>query len=403
MDYPQTLEWLFQQLPMYQRSGRSAYKADLSNTQKLDSHLGQPHLNFKSIHVAGTNGKGSTCHMLASVLQEAGYKVGLYTSPHLKDFRERIRVNGKPCDKEFVVGFVQQQKAFLEANSLSFFELTVGMAFTYFAQQKVDIAVIEVGLGGRLDSTNIITPIISVITSIDRDHVAVLGNTLTAIAGEKAGIIKQGIPIVVGERRGFLRSRFRESAQNKHAPFHLVDHRVKTPATDLLGNYQRDNSRTALKTLQIIASKFPVKKQHIENGLLNVAKNTGLKGRFQRLGAKPTIIADTAHNPAGLKAVFQQVAGMDYEELRIILGVVNDKDIATLVSLLPENATYFISSPDVPRGMPTDELAAHLNNAGIDNKKFASISAALDAARKESNSNDLILVTGSTFVVAEVV
>ncbi len=403
MNYQQTLDWLFQQLPMYQRQGRSAYKADLSNTIKLDDHLGNPHKKFKSIHVAGTNGKGSTCHMLASILQEAGFKVGLYTSPHLKDFRERIKINGKMCPQEFVVDFVETHKGFIEGNRFSFFELTVGMAYAYFAQEKVDVAVIEVGMGGRLDSTNIITPVISVITSIDRDHVAILGNTLTKIAGEKAGIIKENIPVVVGERRGHLRVRFRESALSRNAPLHLVDHRESPPDTDLKGIYQRDNARTARKTIEVIKEVFQVDEASIHRGFQNVAKNTGLKGRFQKLSSNPTIIADTAHNPAGIKLVFKQVSSLNYDKLFLVVGVVNDKEVSEIAPLLPKTATYFIARPDVPRGMPVEEFSTHLSNAGIQSTSFKSIPEALEAARNASSPKDLILVTGSTFVVAEVV
>lgn len=279
LNYIETLEWLFSQLPMYQRAGKVAYKADLQNTIDLDNHLGNPHNSYKTIHIAGTNGKGSTSHMIASILQEAGYKVGLYTSPHLKDFRERIRINGEMCSEQFVIQFVDDHKDFFENHRLSFFEMTVGMAFQYFKEEKVDIAVIETGLGGRLDSTNIITPIITAITNIDKDHTAILGNTFTQIALEKAGIIKENVPIVIGEQRGFLKSRFRESAQNKSALIHFIDHRSKSLPTDLKGDYQKANSRLAIKVVELLHDKkhIEVTRKMIKIGLLQVAKTTGLQ------------------------------------------------------------------------------------------------------------------------------
>lgn len=405
MNYQQTLDWLFTQLPMYQRIGGAAYKANLDNTLKLDAHLGQPHHHFKAIHVAGTNGKGSTCHMLASIFQEAGYKVGLYTSPHLKDFRERIKINGEMVSQEFVIDFVQQHKLFFEAHSLSFFEMTVGMAFRYFKDQQVDIAIIETGLGGRLDSTNIITPLVSVITTIDKDHTAFLGNTLGKIAMEKAGIIKKNIPVVVGEKRGWLGVRFRESALLNNAPFHYIDHRSKTLPTDLAGVYQKGNVRTVLKTLAVIQEQgyFQITENHIKSGLLNVIKNTELRGRYETLQLNPKIIAETAHNPAGLKLLAAAIKKEQFNKLHMVLGMAADKDVDAIIPLLPQNALYYIAKPDVPRGMNAELLADKLKNNAFYCTTYNSIPAALSAAKSAASNQDLIIVTGSIFVVAEVI
>ncbi|MGJ8685598.1 MAG: bifunctional folylpolyglutamate synthase/dihydrofolate synthase [Nonlabens sp.] len=405
MNYPQTLEWLFSQLPMYQRVGKAAYKANLDNTILLDNHLGNPHHSFQTIHVAGTNGKGSTCHMIASVLQEAGYKVGLYTSPHLKDFRERIRINGEVVAQDFVVEFVAAHQDFFKDNQLSFFEMTVGMAFQYFKHEKVDIAIIETGLGGRLDSTNIITPLVSVITSIDKDHVAMLGNTLLKIAGEKAGIIKAKTPVVVGERRSMLRKRFRESAIQKNAPYHQVNHRLKVLPSDLKGSYQKDNARTAITALNVLKenTQFEFTQEQLEKGLLHVVKNSGLRGRYELLQREPRVIAETAHNPAGIKTLVKQLGNETYNQLHIVLGMVADKDVSQVLSLLPSNALYHISKPDVPRGMDVEVLATFFDENKLNYKKYTSVNTALEEAKKLAHKDDLIVVTGSVFVVAEVI
>ncbi|WP_438962735.1 bifunctional folylpolyglutamate synthase/dihydrofolate synthase [Nonlabens sp.] len=405
MNYPQTLKWLFSQLPMYQRVGKAAYKANLDNTILLDDHLGNPHEAFSSIHVAGTNGKGSTCHMIASVLQEAGYKVGLYTSPHLKDFRERIKINGQEVSQEFVTQFIENHKTFFEKNHLSFFEMTVGMAFQYFKEEQVDVAVIETGLGGRLDSTNIVTPLISIITAIDMDHVAMLGNTLVKIAGEKAGIIKEGKPVVIGERRGWLRKRFRESALHKNAPYYQVNHRLKALPSDLLGSYQKDNARTAVTALEVLKSNnyFKFTKEQLEYGLLHVVKNTGLRGRFELLQTDPRVIAETAHNPAGIKTLVKQLEREIYENLHIVIGMAADKDVKQVISLLPKDAYYHISKPDVPRGMEVSVLSSYFKEMDLRYKKYTSIPVALKSAKRLAHKDDLIIVTGSVFVVAEVI
>jgi dihydrofolate synthase/folylpolyglutamate synthase len=403
--YKEALDWLFTQLPMYQRTGKAAYKADLQNTLDLDKHLDHPHTFYRTIHIAGTNGKGSTSHMIASILQEAGYKVGLYTSPHLNDFRERIRVNGVLCEEQFVTDFVNQHKQFFNDHKLSFFEMTVGMAFQYFKEQKVDIAVVETGLGGRLDSTNIITPMVTAITNIDKDHTAILGNTFIKIAGEKAGIIKRNIPIVIGEHRGFLKSRFRESGLQQNAPIYFIDHRTKNLPTDLKGHYQKSNARLAVKVIELLkeSKQIMVSQGDIQKGLLQVAISTGLRGRYDVLKLHPKIIADTAHNSAGIKLLIKQVNEELFKELHIILGMVSDKDAASVIKLLPKKAHYYISKPDIPRGMSTDTLGQHLNSFHFRFDSFNSINQAFKAAKKRASKEDIILITGSTFVVAEII
>lgn len=393
------------QLPMYQRVGKTAYKPNLNQTIKLDNHLGNPHKSYPTIHVAGTNGKGSTCHMIASVLQAAGYKVGLYTSPHLKDFRERIRINGALCEQDFVVDFIKKHKTFFEENQLSFFEMTVGMAFQYFKEEQVDIAVIETGLGGRLDSTNIITPLVSVITSIDKDHTAILGNTLTKIASEKAGIIKKGVPVVIGERRGWLRSRFRESAIQKSSSYHQVDHRATSSETDLKGVYQKYNSRTAKLALKILkqANSFTYTEDQFTTGMRQVMNTTGLRGRYELLQENPRVIVETAHNIAGITTLVAQLKDEDYERLHIVIGMVSDKDVYAVVQLLPEEAMYYLVAPDVPRAMPVDLLSQHFKKLGLKHASFKSVSEGLSVAKSQVQPNDLIVVTGSVFVVAEVI
>lgn len=403
--YKESLEWLFTQLPMYQRTGKEAYKADLQNTLDLDTYLEHPHHFYRTIHIAGTNGKGSTSHMIASILQEAGYKVGLYTSPHLNDFRERIRVNGALCEEQFVTDFVNRHKIFFKDHKLSFFEMTVGMAFQYFKEQNVDIAVVETGLGGRLDSTNIITPIIAAITNIDKDHTAILGNTFIKIAGEKAGIIKKNIPVVIGEYKGFLKSRFRESGLQKDAPVHFIDHRTKSLPTDLNGYYQKFNARLAVKVVELLkeSKQIEVSQESMEKGMLQVAVTTGLRGRYDILNLHPKIIADTAHNSAGMRVLIQQVNAEPFKKLHIILGMVSDKDAASVIKLLPKNACYYISKPDIPRGMDVEILAGHLNTFHLRYDRFKSINQAFKEAKKRTSIEDIILITGSTFVVAEII
>ena len=405
MNYQDTVNWMFQQLPMYQNKGNSAFKKDLTNTIKLAQHLGHPEDGFKSIHVGGTNGKGSTSHMLASILQEAGYKVGLYTSPHLKDFRERIRINGKVISKQFVIGFIKRNQSFFEANSLSFFEMTVGMAFDYFAKQKVDIAVVEVGMGGRLDSTNIITPELSVITNIGFDHTQFLGNTLEAIAGEKAGIIKENIPVVIGETHSETQSVFIDKAKEKHAEVYFADQLIdETLESDLKGAYQVHNKKTVLQSIKVLkALGYSIVDKHIKEGLLNVMANTGLQGRWQIIGNAPKIVADTAHNKDGLTSTMQQLKKEDFNVLHIVFGVVNDKDLDSIIPLLPKEAIYYFCKPDVQRGLDSKILQKTFKKNKLFGNTYKSVLDALSDAKSKANKNDLIYVGGSTFVVAEII
>ncbi|GAB1857032.1 folylpolyglutamate synthase/dihydrofolate synthase family protein [Flavobacteriaceae bacterium MHTCC 0001] len=405
MTYQDTLNWMFKQLPMYQKQGKIAFKKDLSNTLKLASHLKHPEQQFKSVHIAGTNGKGSTSHMLASILQEAGYKVGLYTSPHLKDFRERIRINGKPVSKQFVMGFIEKHQPFLKANKLSFFEMTVGMAFDYFSKQHVDIAVIEVGLGGRLDSTNIITPEVSVITNIGLDHTQFLGDTLTLIAGEKAGIIKPNIPVVIGETHAETQPVFDEIAKETSSKIRYADQEVKkTYASDMIGTYQIKNIKTAIQTIEELRLKgFQISENHIKTGFLNVSKNTGLLGRWQIINKSPKVVCDTGHNREGLTYVMSQLKQETFRHLHIVFGVVKDKDVATIADLLPQQATYYFCKPDIPRGKDAKILKDNLKPYNLVGDVYDSVSEAYKTALKQAAKTDFIFIGGSTFVVAEII
>ncbi|MAB48861.1 MAG: tetrahydrofolate synthase [Flavobacteriaceae bacterium] len=404
MKYIDTVNWMFQQLPMYQNKGKSAFKKDLSNTLKLSAHLNHPEQHFKSIHVGGTNGKGSTSHMLASILQEAGYKVGLYTSPHLKDFRERIRINGQVVSKQFVIGFIKRNKAFLESNNLSFFEMTVGMAFDYFAKQKVDIAIIEVGLGGRLDSTNIITPELSVITNIGFDHMQFLGTTLPEIASEKAGIIKPNIPVVIGETQLETENVFKNKAKENNSEIYFADQLVEEVLeSDLKGTYQEHNKKTVIQSVTVLRQLgYSISTSNLKKGLLTVVKNSGLQGRWQVLQEHPKIVCDTAHNKEGLSYTMQQLQTETYNNLHIVFGVVSDKDLDSIVSLLPKNATYYFCKPNVQRGLDKDLLKEYFVDKGFTGNSYSSVNEALHAAKLNANTDDLIYVGGSTFVVAEV-
>lgn len=405
MTYIDTVNWMFSRLPMYQRQGKSAYKADLSNTILLVNKLGNPQKKFKTIHVAGTNGKGSTCHMLASILQESGIKVGLFTSPHLKDFRERIRINGKPVSQKFVVDFINNNKNFFEKNELSFFEMTAGMAFHYFASQQVDIAVVEVGLGGRLDSTNIIMPEVSVITNIGFDHMQFLGDTLKKIAIEKAGIIKPNIPVVIGETQEDICNEFQIIALKNHSEIYFADQLVTNDyECDLKGAYQKQNIKTAIQTIKILDDERNfISEYNIINGLKNVINNTGLKGRWQVLEQKPDIICDTAHNREGLKIVMNQLLKENYDKLFIVFGVVTDKDLNTFIDLLPKQAYYLFCKPDVPRGLNAEDLYEFFESEGFRGEVCSSVKNALNKAKLKAEAKDLIYVGGSTFVVAEII
>lgn len=389
---------------MYQRVGKAAYKADLSNTVKLLDHLNNPHQSFKTIHVAGTNGKGSTSHMLASVLHEAGFKVGLYTSPHLKDFRERIKVNGRMIAKPTVSAFVRKNKSFFEANELSFFEMTVGLAFSFFKKEAVDIAIIEVGMGGRLDSTNVITPEVSVITNIGMDHMQFLGDTIAKIAAEKAGIIKPNIPVVIGETVPESKLVFNKIAKKNNAPISLAEtYDASGYETDLMGDYQEFNKKTVLTTLIVLKRQgWKVSERAIVKGLKNTIQNTGLLGRWQILQNSPKVICDTAHNTDGLKVTLSQLRNEEYFQLHIVLGTVNDKDLSTILSLFPKNAIYYFCKPDVPRGLNAKILENKAQPFGLLGEVYLSVKIAYKNALINADENDLIFIGGSTFTVAEV-
>jgi dihydrofolate synthase/folylpolyglutamate synthase len=405
MNYNDTVNWMFQQLPMYQMQGSIAYKKDLTNTILLLDYLGNPEKNLKCIHVAGTNGKGSTSHMLASILQEAGYQVGLYTSPHLKDFRERIKINKEMISEEFVVTFINQHRAFFESHELSFFEMSVGLAFDYFDKMNVDIAIIEVGMGGRLDSTNVITPLISVITNIGLDHTAFLGNTLPLIASEKAGIIKNNIPVVIGEYTKETKVVFDTKAKERNASIYFASDLIsENYPSALLGNYQIHNKKTVLQTIRVLQSQnqFMIDEDQIRNGLLKVIENTGLQGRWQQLQDHPKVICDTAHNAEGLKSVMDQLHHEQFKHLHIVLGVVNDKDLTEILPLFPKGATYYFCKPNIPRGLETNVLKDQAVKNNLIGAVYASVSEAYQAALANGNPSDFIYIGGSTFVVAEI-
>lgn len=405
MNYSETLDWMFGQLPMYQKQGASAYKENLTNTILLANHLNNPEKEIKTIHVAGTNGKGSTSHFLASILQEAGYKTGLYTSPHLKDFRERIKINGEDISEDFVVDFIGSNKSFFEENQLSFFEMTVGLAFDYFRQEKVDIAIIEVGLGGRLDSTNIISPLLSVITNIGLDHVQFLGNTIEKIAYEKAGIIKPNTPVVIGEYTSETKPVFENKAKETQSEIFFASELIQeTYPSILLGDYQVQNKKTVLQAIRVLQSQneFEISEENIKNGFWNVVKNTGLQGRWQQLGSHPKIICDTAHNKHGLEIVMKQLQREEFDALHFVLGVVNDKDLDDVLPLFPKNSNYYFCKPNIPRGLDAPILEEKATIFGLNGKVFNSVTEAYKEAKKNASESDLIYVGGSTFVVAEI-
>ena len=406
MNYQDTLEYLYNSAPLFQNIGGQAYKEGLANTFALDNHFGHPHRQFKTIHVAGTNGKGSCSHTIAAILQSAGYRVGLYTSPHLIDFRERIRINGTPISEEYVVHFIEKERSFFEPLHPSFFELTTAMAFNYFAEQQVDIAVIEVGLGGRLDCTNIITPEISIITNISLDHTQFLGNTLADIAKEKAGIIKEKIPVVVGETTSETRPIFKLKAQHANTSIYWAEtfdigHTIDWEF-ELKGIYQIHNKRTILTAIHLLQEiGFSIQENHIKHGLANVTKLTGLMGRWQKLQEAPTLICDTGHNVGGIQYIVKQLKEQTYHKLHIVLGMVNDKDVRGVLSLLPTDATYYFTKASVKRALPEDELQQIANEFGLQGNTYATVSQAVKCAKKESLPEDLIFVGGSSFIVAD--
>ena len=427
LDYQQTIDYLFHRLPMFSRLGAAAFKADLINTIKLCEALGNPQNSFKSVHIAGTNGKGSTSHMLAAIMQTAGYKTGLYTSPHLKDFRERIKVNGEMVEEAFVIQFTEQIKPLIEEIEPSFFEITVAMAFTWFAQQKVDIAVIEVGLGGRLDSTNIITPELSIITNIGYDHMNILGDTLELIAAEKAGIIKKGIPVVVGETLPETKPVFEKKANSETAPIfftreHMwvadwkqLPHNLQVVVADkrsderkqydldLTGLYQVKNLLTVLEAVAILNKQgWKIEEKQLQHGLENIKKETGLHGRWEVINERPLTILDVAHNEDGIKQLTSQLEHCNFEKLRIVIGMVKDKDISSVLSLLPKYAHYYFTKAQIPRALEETALAEKGTLSGLQGHSFATVMQALQQAIDDAHKDDMILVCGSVFVVGEV-
>ena len=403
MNYQETLSWMFNRLPMFQTQGKTALNNKLDNILTFTSVLGNPQTKFKSLHIAGTNGKGSSSSMLASILQEAGYKVGLYTSPHLKDFRERIKINGKEIPENYVINFISENKSFLEEHSLSFFEMTVGMAFCYFAEEKVDIAVIEVGLGGRFDSTNIITPEVSLITNISKDHTDILGDTLPKIAFEKAGIIKRNVPVVISEYQEETAPVFTAKAKEMNAPIIFANHIETSLTTDLQGAYQEKNIKGVIAVTELLIHQgWDITPENIAQGLLHVVHNTNLKGRWQTLGSYPTIVCDTGHNVGGLTYVMEQLKKQTYTHLHIVVGFVKEKDVNSVLELFPKEATYYFCSPAIARGLNVDTLKKIATTKGLQGERYSSVAEALNAAKAQALPTDFIFVGGSTFVVAEV-
>lgn len=428
MTYQETLDYMFTQLPMYQRTGKAAYKANLDNTLALDAYFNHPHNKFKTVHVAGTNGKGSVSHSIASVLQKSGLKVGLYTSPHLRDFRERIKINGQMISESAVVDFIANHKAKFEEVKPSFFEMTVALAFEYFAIEKVDIAVIEVGLGGRLDSTNIISPLVSVITNISKDHTNLLGNDICDIAKEKAGIIKPGVPVVIGERQELVEGVFKDIAREREANilfaediYEFRDAKITAGKQelnffsvnkeeevliecDLLGKYQQKNIRTAICALEQLKNQgLYISEENILSGLSQIVKETGLLGRWQILQENPKVICDTGHNVAGIKEIIEQIGMTDYRNLNIVFGMVDDKNTDEVLSLMPKEAHYYFTRASIPRALNEMKLQELAKAYDLRGEAYSTVAKALNAAKSDSEKEDLIFVGGSTFVVAEVV
>ena len=404
MNYQETLSWMFNRLPMFQTQGKNALNNKLDNILTFTSALGNPQTKFKSLHIAGTNGKGSSSSMLASILQEAGYKVGLYTSPHLKDFRERIKIDGKEIPEDYVVNFISENKSFLEEHSLSFFEMTVGMAFSYFSEEKVDIAVIEVGLGGRFDSTNIIIPEVSLITNISKDHTDILGDTLPKIAFEKAGIIKQNVPVVISEYQEETAPVFTARAKEMKAPIIFANHIETSLTTDLQGTYQEKNIKGVIAVIELLIHQgWDITSENIAQGLLHVVRNTNLKGRWQTLSSYPTIVCDTGHNVGGLTYVMEQLKKQTYTNLHIVVGFVKEKDVNSVLELFPKEATYYFCSPAIARGLNVNTLKEIATAKGLQGEAYSSVTEALNVAKAQALPTDFIFVGGSTFVVAEVV
>lgn len=405
MTYAETISYLYSAAPMFQHCGKKAYKANLDNTHFLDNYFGFPHRKFKSIHVAGTNGKGSTSHFLAATLQAAGYNVGLYTSPHLKDFRERIRINGKEISENDVVLFVEKNKSLIDRIKPSFFEITTLLAFCYFAEQKVDIAVVEVGLGGRLDCTNIISPELSIITNISLDHTDILGDTLQKIASEKAGIIKPKTPVVIGETLPETLPIFEEIAHKNAAPIIFAEREKFNflPENELKGIYQEKNRKTVLSAINILQKKgWNIPQSAVQKGFKKVVELTHLQGRWQRLGENPTVICDTGHNEGGIRLVCEQLKQQNFKQLHIVFGMVSDKDVDHVLALLPKNAIYYFTKAQIPRALNELELCKKASNFDLKGSCYSSVREALDAAKEAAQSDDFIFVGGSNYIVAEI-
>lgn len=406
MNYEQTLEYLYSRLPYFSRDGQSAIKKSLDNIYAFTEALGQPHQSYPSIHIAGTNGKGSVSHMLASVFQENGYKTGLYTSPHLTDFRERIKVNGMLSDKEFVVQFVRQHCELIEKIKPSFFEITVAMAFDYFSKNKVDIAIIETGLGGRLDSTNIISPELSIITHIALDHQDMLGDTLALIAAEKAGIIKPETPVLIGRFQNECDSVFRHKANEQNAPLHYAQDLIKVPVypSDLTGIYQTENIRTVMAAIKLLKEKsWKLNEEKIKAAIMKVKANTGLRGRWETLHENPKVIADVGHNPEGIEQVLSSIQTLEFNKLHWVFGMVADKKSDEVLSLLPKDAEYYFCCPNIPRGLNANELFQRAKAYELKGSVYENCLKAFETAAKNAAKNDLILIAGSTFVLAEII
>ena len=422
MNYEETLDYLYNSAPLFQHIGKDAYKAGLENTYRLDEYFNHPHRQFRTIHVAGTNGKGSCSHTLAAILQAAGYKTGLYTSPHLIDFRERIRVNGIPVSKEYVTDFVQEHRAFFEPLHPSFFELTTAMAFHYFDQEQVDVALIEVGLGGRMDCTNIIRPDLCVITNISFDHIQFLGDTLAKIAGEKAGIIKEHVPVVIGETTPETQPVFRNRAQEVNAPIFFAEEEALVQSSfineegkriyqttdypdlegELRGLCQLKNTRTLLSAIRRLKQAgYQFTEEHVRQGFAQVCELTGLMGRWQQLESEPTLICDTGHNVGGIAYIVEQLKHQTYERLHIVMGMVNDKDVSGVLALLPQDAVYYFTKASVKRALPETELQKLARQSGLHGNTYPDVESAVAAAKEQANKNDFIFVGGSSFIVAD--
>ena len=422
MTYSETINYLFNSTPLFQNVGKDAYKEGLYNTHLLDEHFGHPHRKFKTIHVAGTNGKGSCSHTLAAILQSAGYKVGLYTSPHLVDFRERIRINGIPVSQEYVIDFVKNHRSFFEPLHPSFFELTTAMAFNYFAEQQVDVAVIEVGLGGRLDCTNIIQPDLCIITNISFDHIQFLGDTLAKIATEKAGIIKPGTPVVIGETTSETKPLFAKKAEQENAPIHFAEEEMllhesninqqgkriyqTKDYTDLEGELgglcQIKNTNTLLSAICVLQDiGYNIKEANVREGFSSVCSLTGLMGRWQKIQDQPLMVCDTGHNKGGIQYIVEQISNQSYRQLHIVMGMVNDKDISGVLAMLPKEATYYFTKASVNRALSEKEIQNLAEKAGLHGETYPSVKEAVEAAKNNAHAEDFIFIGGSTFIVAD--